>query len=165
MASRTSVHRRFGDLAGASRAGLQDIPRQPGILFIFLAPRSCMGARMLNQRIRHPAFAFDAADSRASGNLRPPWPSFVCRSLKILCRSPTGQTSGLPGSVRRTRAGSVTMVFSFCRTTGSGSVSRMVLPYDFDILRPSVPGSLGAGVSKGCGSGKTSCPLAGLEAG
>ena len=31
----------------------------------------------------------------------------------------------------------------------------MVLPYDFDILRPSVPGSLAAGVSSGCGSGKT----------
>ena len=42
------------------------------------------------------------------------------------------------------RAGSVTMVFSFCRTTGSGSLSRIVLPYDFDILRPSVPGNFGS---------------------
>ncbi len=52
------------------------------------------------------------------------------------------------------------MVFNFCRTTGSGSVSRMVLPYDFDILRPSVPGNLAAGVSSGCGSGKRSITFA-----
>src|SRR6266478_2675265 len=86
-------------------------------------------------------------------------PSFtlaiVSLLLKILCRSPTGQRSGLPGSVRRTRAGSVTIVFNFWRTTGSGSVSRTVFLYDFDILRPSVPGSFAAGVSKGWGSGKT----------
>ena len=47
------------------------------------------------------------------------------------------------------------MVLSFCRSDASGSLSRMVLPYDFDILRPSVPGSFAAGVSSGCGSGKT----------
>ena len=33
-----------------------------------------------------------------------------------------------PLAVRRTRAGSVTIVFSFCRTTGSGSVSSIVFP-------------------------------------
>jgi len=54
--------------------------------------------------------------------------SLVSALLKILCKSPTGQTSGLPGSVRRTLAGSVTIVFSFCRTTGSGSVNRIVFP-------------------------------------
>src|ERR1019366_3058435 len=68
-------------------------------------------------------------------------PSFtlamVSAVLKILCRSPTGQRSGLPGSVRRMRAGSVTIVFSFWRKEASGSLNRMVLPYDFDILRPS----------------------------
>src|ERR1019366_9628357 len=79
--------------------------------------------------------------------------------LKILCKSPTGQTSGFPGSVRRMRAGSVTMVFNLARNDASGSLSRMVLPYDFDILRPSVPGSLAAGVSRGFGSGKTSLEL------
>ena len=86
-------------------------------------------------------------------------PSFtlaiVALSLKILCRSPTGHTSGFPGSDRRTRAGSVTIVFNFCRTTGSGSVSITVFPYDFDIFRPSVPGNFAAGVSSACGSGKT----------
>src|SRR5258707_10964066 len=85
--------------------------------------------------------------------------SMVALSLNILCRSPTGHTSGFPGSERRTRAGSVTIVLSFCRTTGSGSVSIIVLPYDFDILRPSVPGSLGTGVSRDCGSGQTSLAL------
>ena len=81
--------------------------------------------------------------------------AIVSALLKILCRSPTGHTSGLPGSVRRMRAGSVTIVFNFCRNDASGSLSRMVLPYDFDILRPSVPGSFGDGVSSGFGSGKT----------
>src|SRR5208283_1080091 len=81
--------------------------------------------------------------------------AIVSALLKILCRSPTGHLSGSPGSLRRIRAGSVTMVLSFCRTEASGSLSRMVLLYDFDILRPSVPGSLAAGVSSGCGSGKT----------
>src|SRR5271165_7148306 len=76
--------------------------------------------------------------------------------LKILCRSPTGHTSGLPGSLRRMRAGSVTMVFNFARRDVSGSLNKIVLPYDFDILRPSVPGSLAAGVSSGFGSEKTS---------
>src|ERR1019366_51790 len=76
--------------------------------------------------------------------------------LKILCKSPTGQTSGFPGSLRRMRAGSVTMVFNLARNDASGSLSRMVLPYDFDILRPSVPGSLAAGVRSGLGSEKTS---------
>src|SRR5450432_3285801 len=74
--------------------------------------------------------------------------------LKILCKSPTGQTSGFPGSLRRMRAGSVTMVFNLARSDASGSLSKMVLPYDFDIFRPSVPGSLAAGVSRGCGSTK-----------
>src|SRR5580693_7120458 len=83
----------------------------------------------------------------------------VASDEKTLWRSPTGQTSGLPGSLRRMRAGSVTIVFSFCRTTGSGSVSMIVFPYDFDIFRPSVPGNFGVGVSKGWGSGNTDLPL------
>src|SRR5205807_9482864 len=89
--------------------------------------------------LRHPAYTFCS----------------VSLELKILCTSPTGQTSGLPGSVRRTRAGSVTIVLSFCRRTGSGSLIRIELPYDFDIFRPSVPGNFGDGVSSACGSGKT----------
>src|SRR5260370_25211962 len=81
--------------------------------------------------------------------------AIVSWELNILGRSPTGHTSGLPGSVRPTRAGSVTIVFSLSRTTGSGSVSMMVLPYDFDILRPSVPASLGAGVTRAAVPGTT----------
>ena len=61
------------------------------------------------------------------------------------------------------RAGSVTIGFSFWRTTGSGSVSMMVLPYDFDILRPSVPGSLGAGVSSDLRLGENLAALAAVE--
>ena len=38
-----------------------------------------------------------------------------------LCRSNTGQTSGLPGSVRRLRAGSVTIGRSFWRTVSGSS--------------------------------------------
>src|SRR5579871_6164512 len=84
--------------------------------------------------------------------------SLVCLSLKILCKVPTGQSLGLPGSVRRTRLGSVTMGLIFWRITGSGSLSRMALLYDFDIFLPSVPGSLGDGVKSACGSGKTCFP-------
>ena len=40
--------------------------------------------------------------------------SCVSAVENALCRSNTGQTSGSPGSVRRTRAGSVTIGFSFC---------------------------------------------------
>src|SRR5712691_2180492 len=115
--------------------------------------RSCMGLRICtNASAAQPLHSMQPmpADLHPTSTL-----AIVARSLRILCKSPTGHTSGLPGSVRRTRAGSVTIVFSFCRTTGSASVSMMVLPYDFDILRPSVPGSLAAGVSSGWGSGNT----------
>src|SRR5579862_2839839 len=146
------VHGGVGYLASFAGSCLQNIPCQSGIVLVFFSP-ILHGIQHTHQCIRHPAFAFNAADSAV---LQPSHTlTMVGWSLKILCKSPTGQMSGLPGSVRRTRAGSVTMVLSFCRTTGSGSVSRMVLPYDFDILRPSVPGSLAAGVSSGCGSGKT----------
>src|SRR5258708_10464335 len=88
--------------------------------------RSCMGLRICTSasaaqplHSMHPM----PADRHPTLTL-----SMVAGLLKILCKSPTGQTSGLPGSVRRTRAGSVTMVFSFWRTTGSGSGNRMYLP-------------------------------------
>src|ERR1035437_3199697 len=116
--------------------------------------RSCMGFNSLTSAsAAQPLHSIQPmlADRQPSYTL-----AIVPLSLKILCRSPTGHTSGLPGSDRRTRAGSVTMVFSFCRTTDSGSVSSTVFPYDFDILRPSVPGSFAAGVSSACGSGNTS---------
>ena len=146
------VHGGPGHLAGAGRACLKNIPGQAWIVLIFLAPLLHGIEDLTSASAAQPLHSMQPMPAE-----RQPSSTFtiVSRSLKILCRSPTGQTSGLPGSVRRTRAGSVTMVFSFCRTTGSGSVSRMVLPYDFDILRPSVPGSFGAGVSSGCGSGKT----------
>ncbi len=44
------------------------------------------------------------------------------------------QTSGVPGSVRRTRLGSVTAGRSFSHTAGNGSRSPTVLPADFDIF-------------------------------
>src|SRR2546428_329823 len=76
--------------------------------------------------------------------------------VKILCRSNTGHTSGLPGSERRLRAGSVIMGRTLARIVSGGSASSMSLPYDLDILRPSVPGTLGISVSLTSGSGKTS---------
>src|SRR5271169_1810933 len=119
--------------------------------------RSCMGLRILTSasaaQLLHSMQPIPA-ERQPSYTL-----AIVSLLLNILCRSPTGHTSGLPGSLRRTRAGSVTMVFNFCRTTGSGSVSRIVLPYDLDILRPSVPGSLGVGVSNAFGSGNTADDL------
>src|SRR6266702_1649133 len=41
--------------------------------------------------------------------------------VKILCRSNTGQIAGLPGSLRRLRAGSVTMGLTLRMTTSAGS--------------------------------------------
>ena len=75
--------------------------------------------------------------------------------VKILCRSKTGQTSGLPGSLRRLRAGSVTMGLTLAAIASGVSDRKMALPSDFDILRPSVPGTLGISVSFAPGSGKT----------
>src|SRR5213593_4823698 len=76
--------------------------------------------------------------------------------VKILCRSKTGQISGLPGSERRLRAGSVIIGRTLARIVSGESASSMSLPYDFDILRPSVPGTLGISVSFTSGSGNTS---------
>ncbi|MND07833.1 hypothetical protein D3C83_300790 [compost metagenome] len=45
-----------------------------------------------------------------------------------LCSSQTGHFSGLPGSLRLIRAGSVGMVFTFFATTSGSSRSAMVLP-------------------------------------
>ena len=54
--------------------------------------------------------------------------SCVSRGEKALCRSKTGQISGLPGSMRRLRAGSVTIGRIFSRTTSGGSLSSTTLP-------------------------------------
>ncbi len=72
----------------------------------------------------------------------------------MLCRSNTGQISGLPGSLRRLRAGSVTMGLILAVISSGVSESRIALLSDFDILRPSVPGTLGIWVSLAPGSGK-----------
>src|SRR5215469_6756128 len=47
---------------------------------------------------------------------------------KSLCQSYTGQTSGLPGSVRRLRAGSVTMALVLARMSASDSERVIALP-------------------------------------
>ena len=84
------------------------------------AAASLDGGDLLDDRVGEPALALDAADAggaAALARLR----SGPLRSEKTLCRSKTGQTSGLPTSVRRMRAGSVTMVLSFARRSASGS--------------------------------------------
>src|SRR5262249_29727109 len=111
----------------------------------------CLSSTSLQSRqpkaaVRH----FVAHSSRSAGG------------VKILCRSNTGQTSGVPGSLRRLRAGSVTIRRMLARITSDGSASSMSLPYDFDILRPSVPGTFGISVSLASGSGKTG-PKAALK--
>src|SRR5216683_3348519 len=45
-----------------------------------------------------------------------------------LCQSYTGHTSGFPGSLRRLRAGSVTMTLVLARMSASLSLSMMALP-------------------------------------
>jgi len=66
------------------------------------------------------------------------------------------QTSGRPGSLRRTRCGSVNMFATSARISSALAVNPIVLPYDFDILRPSSPGTFGVAVKSDWGSGKTS---------
>ena len=76
--------------------------------------------------VGQPAFALDAADAGGACSLAQ-LRTGSRRVEKTLWRSKTGQTSGLPGSVRRMRAGSVTMVLSLARMSASGSESMMVL--------------------------------------
>ena len=64
-------------------------------------------------------------------------------------------TSGVPGSVRFTRLGSVTAGRSFSQICSEDSSKPTVFPIDFDIFAwPSRPMILGVCVSNGFGSGK-----------
>src|ERR1700728_1284224 len=88
--------------------------------------RSCIGfSSLTSASAAHPLHSMHPISAE-----RQPLFTFaiVSLSLKILWRSPTGQRSGFPGSDRRTRAGSVTIVFNFWRITGSGSASMIVFP-------------------------------------
>ncbi len=74
---------------------------------------------------------------------------------KYLCSWKMLQTSGLPGSFRVTRAGSVLAGRSFCQISSGVSNSPMVFPRLFDILAwPSRPMIRLASVSSAWGSGK-----------
>ena len=57
--------------------------------------------------------------------------------------------------MRRMRAGSVIMGRILLFSVSGSSFMKMALSYDFDILRPSVPGMRLASVSKVFGSGNT----------
>ena len=70
----------------------------------------------------------------------------------------TGHFSGVPGSLRFTRAGSVGMVRIFFATDSGSSRRAMVLPYDLDIFWPSSPGMRGASVSSTSGSTRIFLP-------
>ena len=65
------------------------------------------------------------------------------------------QTSGVPGSERRTRLGSVTAGRSFSQIDAGDSSRSIVLPSDLDIFAwPSSPMMRRVGVSNALGSGK-----------
>ena len=61
--------------------------------------------------------------------VRQPWSdhAIVSGGENSLCQLKTGQTSGLPGSWRRLRAGSVIITFVFARIDSSLSLSQMAL--------------------------------------
>src|SRR5262244_545127 len=104
----------------------------------------CFRSTPLQSRQPMPAVRHPVAQASRSG-----------AGVKILCRSKTGHTSGLPGSLRRLRAGSVIIGLTFVVISSSVSESRMALFSDLDIFRPSVPGTLGISVSLAPGSGNT----------
>ena len=83
----------------------------------------------------------------------------ACRSAseKNLCSVKMLHFSGVPGSVRLTRAGSVAAVRSLSQTAASGSASAMVLPTLFDIfVCPSSPRIFGVVENSGSGSANVS---------
>src|SRR5712672_3980450 len=71
---------------------------------------------------------------------------FLSSSEYTRCSDQTGHFSGLPGSVRFTRAGSVGMVLIFFAIDSGSSRREIVLPYDLDIFCPSRPGMREASV-------------------
>src|SRR5437016_5691520 len=79
--------------------------RMPSSLGTRWRSRTSLQSRQPIPAVRHPV----AHASRSAAG------------VKILCRSNTGQTSGLPGSLRRLRAGSVTMGLTFRMITSGGS--------------------------------------------
>src|SRR5438093_447228 len=105
----------------------------------------CLSSTSLQSRHPIPAVRHPVAHASRSA-----------AGVKILCRSNTGQMSGLPGSVRRWRAGSVTIGRTLRVIVGPSSARPSELVYDFDIFRPSVPGTFGISVSFTSGSGNTS---------
>ena len=143
-------HGFFGCCNGFLRSVLNGLPYLCRILRQRMPPFP-NGSQMRICALHRQRFAFHTGDRglrAALGNVGQPF-----RSLKIWCRLPTGQRSGLPRSVSLGR--SVTLFLIFCSTAAASSLSRIELPYDFDIFRLSVPSSLGEGVSNVCGSGKT----------
>ena len=92
------------------RAPARDCPRTPA--------RAAACRRSPRRSCRSAAACSPGSRCRRCGSRRSP--RLRCRSSEyILCRSHTGHLSGSPGSVRRTRAGSVCMACSFF-TTASG---------------------------------------------
>ena len=77
-------------------------------------------------RVDHRLLAFEAADARRGAALLHPFLAF--RVGIDLVQFQTGHFSGLPGSVRFTRAGSVGMVLIFFATDSGSSRRAMVLP-------------------------------------
>ena len=143
-------------LASFVAASVQDFQNTFWILLVFEAAAADW-LDPFDQVVGHGGFALDAADAGGrqpvrTHSRRPGSRSGVENSL---CQSKTGQTSGLPGSVRRLRAGSVTITLVLARMSASDSESVMALPYDLDILRPSRPGMRGVGVRRAAGSSRT----------
>src|SRR3989441_414407 len=122
-----------------------------------LTARSRMGAsaaiilsastRLQSRQPQAAVRQFVATCCWVSGGENPSW------MVKML------QMSGLPGSLRVTRAGSVAAGLSFSQMSSGGSSSPMVLPRLFDIFAwPSSPSTRFAVVSCACGSGKNPAP-------
>ena len=112
MAARTSSIVARATSRARSRALVQDVPHRVGARRE-LRPPGVDPLQALQQVLDEPALAVEAADARRCGSPAAAH-SWVSSGEKALCRSNTGQMSGLPGSVRRLRAGSVTIGLIFC---------------------------------------------------
>ncbi len=116
--------------------------------------RRRIGSRQSIRISRQQPLVLDAADLRRPALAR--HPLLHLRGREQLVELVEVADLGAPGIAAPWRCGSVNICMHFWRISSGGSERLIALPYDFDIFRPSIPGTFAAGVNRPRGSGKTS---------